>query len=211
MSNYPGWVLKNKSKGTYINKVGDKYYLYAAHSERIKGTNKVRRVSDGYLGRITENEGLIPPRDKVENSVITYEFGFSYAILCCTTKIHLGLRKSFVKNGDLVYVCSILQYIYGFYDNEIFKRSYLSFHFSNLIITNQFTDAQITGVERGVRMIKDNVLKYYADDFLKIKAYCSSVTLIRINKKLYRSEISESLLALSTKYSIIWEDALWLK
>ncbi len=52
--------MKFKKKGTYINKVGDKYYLYAAHSERVKGTNKVKRVSDGYLGRITETDGLIP-------------------------------------------------------------------------------------------------------------------------------------------------------
>ena len=44
---YPDWVLKHKIKGTYINCVGDKYYLYAAHSERILGTKKVKRVSDG--------------------------------------------------------------------------------------------------------------------------------------------------------------------
>ena len=60
---YPEWVMKHKKKGTYINRVGDKYYLYAAHSERIKGTGKVRRVSDGYLGRITEQDGLIPARN----------------------------------------------------------------------------------------------------------------------------------------------------
>ena len=37
-ADYPDWVMKYKEKGTYINKVGDKYYLYAAHSERVKGT-----------------------------------------------------------------------------------------------------------------------------------------------------------------------------
>jgi hypothetical protein len=211
MSNYPDWVLENKKKGTYINKVGDKYYLYAAHSERIKGTKKVRRVSDGYLGRITENEGLIPPKDKVNNSVITYEFGFSYAILCCTSKIHSGFRKSFVKNGDLIYVCSILHYIYGFYDDEIFKLSYLSFHFNDLSIDKSFTDAQIFGIERGTRMVTNAVLNHYGDDLPKISAYCSTVNLIRINKKLYRSEISKPLLALSTHYSIPWEDAKWPK
>ena len=62
-ADYPDWVMKYKKKGTYINKVGDKYYLYAAHSERVKGTDKVRRVSDGYLGRITEKDGLIPSHD----------------------------------------------------------------------------------------------------------------------------------------------------
>lgn len=41
---YPDWVMKYKKKGTYINKNGDMYYLYAAHSERIKGTNKVKKM-----------------------------------------------------------------------------------------------------------------------------------------------------------------------
>jgi len=81
MADYPEWVLAHKKKGTYINKVGDKYYLYAAHSERVKGTNKVKRISNGYLGRIAENEGLIPAIEKVKNSVSVYEFGLSFAVL----------------------------------------------------------------------------------------------------------------------------------
>ena len=74
MPNYPEWVLKHKKKGTYINVANGKYYLYAAHSERVPGTSKVRRVCDGYLGRITEKEGLIPPRDKVKGEIIVYEY-----------------------------------------------------------------------------------------------------------------------------------------
>lgn len=31
-ADYPEWVLKYKKKGTYINRAGDKYYLYATHS-----------------------------------------------------------------------------------------------------------------------------------------------------------------------------------
>ena len=54
MADYPEWVLKHKKKGTYVNFQNGKYYLYAAHSERVPGTNKVKRVSDGYLGRISE-------------------------------------------------------------------------------------------------------------------------------------------------------------
>lgn len=32
--------FKTQSKVNYINKVGDKYYLYAAHSERVPDTKK---------------------------------------------------------------------------------------------------------------------------------------------------------------------------
>ena len=42
---YPEWVMTHKKKGTYINRVGDKYYLYAAHSERIKGTGCIFRLN----------------------------------------------------------------------------------------------------------------------------------------------------------------------
>ena len=65
----------------YVNKSGGRYYVYAAHSERIKGTGKVRRVSDGYLGRITEDEGFIPARSRVGETVYAYEYGLSHAIL----------------------------------------------------------------------------------------------------------------------------------
>jgi len=81
MSNYPDWVLKHKKKGTYINVQNGKHYLYAAHSERIPGTDKVRRVSDGYLGRITEEDGFIPAKKKLPDSVFVYEYGVSETIL----------------------------------------------------------------------------------------------------------------------------------
>ena len=59
---YPEWVLKHKKKGTYVNCVKGRYYLYAAHSERIHGTKKVKRIFDGYLGRITDRMGLFLPK-----------------------------------------------------------------------------------------------------------------------------------------------------
>ena len=67
MATCPEWVLKSKEKGTYINVQNGKYYLYAAHLERIHGTNKVRRVSDGYLGWITEEDGFILAKRKLSD------------------------------------------------------------------------------------------------------------------------------------------------
>ena len=75
MANYPDWVLKHKRKGTYINRVKDKYYLYAAHSEREPGTGKVKRVCDGYIGRITEKDGLILSKPKIKGSIEVREYG----------------------------------------------------------------------------------------------------------------------------------------
>ena len=94
MADYPDWVLKHKVKDTYINCVKGKYYLYVAHSERIKGTDKVKRICDGYLGRITPEKGLIPPKDKVNGSVVFLEYGLSSIILSLCTNIHKGMRRS---------------------------------------------------------------------------------------------------------------------
>lgn len=211
MAEYPEWVMKYKEKGTYINRVGDKFYLYAAHSERIKGTNKVRRVCDGYLGRITKEEGLIPPKDKVKSVPVSYEFGLSFAILSCTTHIHLGLRKSFVKNGDLIYGCSILRYIFGFTDRELWESSYLSLHFSDVSFPDSFTDAQILGIDRGVRMISDTLLKVFGTDLEAVKAYFSLIRLIKVNDRLHCSQLPPQATALSEKYSIDWRNATWQK
>jgi len=57
--------MKYKSKGVYVNKVGDKYYLYLAHYVYDKKTKKNVRVSDGYLGCVTEKDDFIPAKDKV--------------------------------------------------------------------------------------------------------------------------------------------------
>lgn len=211
MADYPDWVMKHKKKGTYINKVGDKYYLYAAHSERIIGTDKIRRVCDGYLGRITEQEGLIPPKDKVVSPILTYEFGFSFAIYSCTSQILCGLRRTFTKYGDLVYVCAVLSFIYGMYDRELFESSYLHLRFDSVLYPDMFTSAQVSGIERGCRMITDTVNEYFGDDLPLIKAYFSNIHLVKINHKLYVSEFPAQTNALSEKYSIDWSNALWQK
>lgn len=209
MANYPAWVLAHKKKGMYINKVGDKFYLYSAHSERIKGTNKVKRVCDAYLGRITESDGLIPPKEKVNDIVITYEFGFSFAIISSTQKILSGLRKTFVKYGDFIYAASVLSYIYGYYNTDLYRLSYLSFHFPGLEFPEKPTEAHISGIERGCRMISDTMMKHFGDDLSLVKAYLSSINLIRINGKLYCSSISGTVKELSVKHHLNWEDAVW--
>lgn len=73
MKNYPDWVLKHKKKGTELRCIKGKYYLYQVHCVRENGKNK--KITDKYLGRITE-DGLIPPKDKVR-SVKVYEYGLS--------------------------------------------------------------------------------------------------------------------------------------
>lgn len=209
-SDYPDWVLQHKKKGTYINKVGDKYYLYAAHSERVRETGKIRRVCDGYLGRITEKDGFIPAKDKLQGAVIrTYELGFSYAVVSVTSNIHSGLRRSFVKNGDLIYACSILNYVFGIHNEQLFSASWLSLSFPELVYPDSFTEAQLAGIERGTRMITDTMERCFGDHLLQIKTLFSTVSLLSVNGIPYIPSLPEAVSELSDRYSIDWRNPLW--
>lgn len=209
-ADYPDWVMAHKKKGTYINKVGDKYYLYAAHSERVKETGRIRRVCDGYLGRITEKEGLIPAKDKLQGATIkTFELGFSYALVSVTANIHSGLRRSFVKNGDLIYVCSLLNYVYGMYSEQLFCSSWLSFRFPDLIYPVSFTGAQLTGIERGTRMITEMAVRSFGDELLAVRSLFQTVSLLSVNGILYLPSLPEGVATFSEKYDIDWRNPLW--
>lgn len=211
MANYPEWVLAHKKKGTYVNKVGDKYYLYAAHSERIPGTKRVKRVCDGYLGRITEKDGLIPPKDKVTSPVISYEFGLSSLTLSVCANIHKGLRRTFVVHGDFVMAASILTFIFGIYSEEIFRHSWLSLHFSSIDFPQNLTLAQKNGIDRGTRMVADTMEHTFGPDLPSVKAAFSLVTLSLINRRLYCCSPPESVTLFVEKYHLDWRPEPWQK
>lgn len=210
-ANYPEWVMKHKRKGTYVNKVGDKYYLYAAHSERVKGTNKVRRICDGYLGRITEQDGLIPPKNKLKSSPRVYELGLSYTILTVTPVIREGLSRSFHKYGDCVYSYSILLFIYGKYSEELFRNSYLAVYFPGILFPCRLSLAQTTGIERGERMIRDQMVRVFGGDLPGILSFFPDIRLVSVDGKYCLPQIPSDAAELSEKYSIDWRNGLWQK
>lgn len=205
MADYPDWVLKHKKKGTYVNVIKGKYYLYAAHSERVPGTKKVKRICDGYLGRITEEEGLIPTKDKVSGSVSVLEYGLSSTILTVCSKIHAGFRRSFTKNGDFVMVASILSFIYGVYTDEVFHLSYLCIRYPELDFKVPVSSEQAVGIERGVRMIADTLSRHFGDDLPDIRIFFRHIQKANVNGKQYLSEESDSARRLKEKYNLSWE------
>ena len=194
-SDYPDWVMKYKEKGTYINKVGDKYYLYAAHSERIKGTDKVRRVSDGYIGRITEKDGLIKSGSKLKSP----------------ENILDGFKRTFRKNGELVYSCAILEYIYGDYSQMLFEHSCLSLIFDTVVFPDKFSPSQLTGIERGTRMLNDVLPKVFGEDLSFLKSRFPDIRIVKVERTMYLCGTDEQTVAVSLKYGIDWGNGRWLR
>jgi len=206
MSNYPDWVIKIKEKGTFINYSNGKYYLYAAHSERVPGTSKVKRVYDEYLGRITEKDGLIPPKDKVSGDVYVLEYGLSATILFLCKDIYSGFRRSFKGRADFIMIASILSFIYGRYNEEIFKSSYLSVLISDVDFNKTPTSNQLTAIERGICMINDTLSKKFKTDKQEIMLHFQNVYKVRINNRFYVSNKSDTVNNLIKKYNIKWEE-----
>ena len=172
MADYPEWVLRHKKKGTYINFQNGKYYLYAAHSERIPGTNKVRRVSDGYLGRITEEEGLVPGKRKLSEPVHVFEYGLTETILSLSDNIHTGLGREFRGAADFVMAGGVLLLMYGEVRHEHYEVSWLSARLPELDMRKIPTGKQRVGMERAQRMIADTLKKRFGE------AYALAVTLL---------------------------------
>lgn len=208
MADYPDWVTRHKIKGTYIKHTKDKYYLYRGHSERVPGTKKVRFVCDEYLGRITQEEGLIPPKDKVSGTVFPYEFGLSCLILASCTNIHKGFRKTFVKYGDFIMAASVISYIYSDYSPELLSFSWLSLRFPQMPIPAALTDAQAAGIGRGRLMIADTLGRIFGDDLPAIRDSLSLVRLVRVNGRLYPGQMPQAAATLLDKYGIHLEDYL---
>lgn len=210
LADYPDWVLKHKKKGTYINYTNGKYYLYAAHSKRVPGTKKVRRVSDGYIGRITREDGLIPVRDKVSGDIIVFEYGLSMTAFVLCKNIYSALRREFKGNAGFVMVSSILLAIYGHCRQELYEQSCLSLEFPSLDMGKVPTDKQKTGIERGCRMVLDILKKTFGDNMEAASWHLAHVYKIKVNNRFYMSPISPAARELIQKHGIDGEELLWL-
>lgn len=208
-SNYPDWVLEYKQPGTYINKVGDKYYLYAAHSERVEGKKYPVRVCDGYLGRITQKDGFIPVKSKIQDVPQAFEVGLSYTFLSFSGHILSALEKSYRKYGTLVFCCSILSYIHEMHSRDLFLNSCLHILFPSVEYPGSFTRPQLVGIERGIRMLADTIPKRLGNDLGEILAYFPDVRLLKINGDYYLTPLTQKVSELSEKYGINWRNELW--
>ena len=111
---YPDWVIKCKEKGTEIRRFGSRYYLYKIKSIRKNG--KVKKLTLGYLGKITE-QGLI--KSKVEQTVekitggnITVkEYGATYFLVESNNDLIELLKKYFPGSWREIFVFALFRLI----------------------------------------------------------------------------------------------------
>lgn len=205
---YPDWVLKHKKKGTYINKVGNNYYLYAAHSEHIPGTaNKARRVCDGYLGRITEKDGFIPKKKK--ESPLSLEYGLSCAIVSLCKKPFLRIEQDYPTMSNEIIFRSILLFLYGENTPRLQHLSFISSFISDSFRSNEQIDFQI---QRTARMIHSTLTKLFpaSDDLAYFTEEMRNIHIIKIKRDWVISKLDNDTSKLIDSLHIKFEeDDLW--
>ena len=206
MADYPEWVLKHKRKGTYINYQNGKYYLYAAHSERIPGTDKVRRVSDGYIGRITEDDGLIPAKKRLSEAVYVYEYGLSDTILFLCENIWIGLGREYRKNKDYVMAAGTLLFMYGDIKKEYYETSWLSKRFPRLDMNRIPTEEQLVGIERVKRMIADTLDRHFKETLQEALVLLPLVQVVCMGNETKIAEIPEGVKEFLGKHEMSFEE-----
>lgn len=98
---FPEWALKHKTKGTEIREISGHYYLYKVTSKWDKIEKKPKKITEGYLGKITP-EGLIKPKkeqimESLKN-INVKEFGATDFLRKINTEIEERLKKIFLED-----------------------------------------------------------------------------------------------------------------
>lgn len=187
-ADYPEWVMKYKSKGVYVNKVGSTYYLYRAHSVYVKETKTYRRVSDGYIGRVTEKDGFIPVRDKINGDIEVYEHG----LVCFMSLLLKDVYKSLSRNRlrDSIMALAILKFL----DCCDYSETSL-FYLYKKSSPDKFSDDNVSSeADRVCRMLDHFVSsRISTDDWQYFRKALPSVHLVKANDKFYICRYSDEL------------------
>ena len=138
---YPDWVQRHKTPGTNISCIRGKYYLYAVSSVWDKEKKRARKVTDEYLGRITEG-GLVPPKRrlaKAPDSITVKEYGACAFVNDAGRDIFEKLAEIFPGRAEKLFSIAVIRAIHHcpFKRVEFFYgQSYLSEIFGCLNLSN---------------------------------------------------------------------------
>lgn len=174
---YPDWVMKHKKKGMYVNKVNETTYrIYRGHSERVKGTDKVKRVVDEYIGTITEAGGLIPTKAKVKGEVRSLRYG-GYGLLrwFCHSQIE-GILGRCGPLGPPLFVGAALQLLYGRADALAYEGDWLSMMHPDIPFPlDGEVERESLRMARGMRSTLSSALGEDLDEVVRASAYVCRV------------------------------------
>jgi hypothetical protein len=143
---YPDWVLRHKTAGTNISRIKGKYYLYAVSSVWNKEKGRAQKVTNEYLGRITE-DGLIPPKKKrplTPVSITVKEYGASKFLSDVGQDIFEKLAEVFPGRAEKIFSIAAIRAMHHcpfkrvefFYGQSYLSEIYGKINLSNTSLTS---------------------------------------------------------------------------
>ena len=116
---YPDWVETFRRPGTNITCIRGKYYLYEVTSKWDPEKKRARKKTGKYLGRITEEEGLIPPKEKEKTAehenISVREYGASSFLCEIGADILEELKYRFPEEGERIFTLAVLRVMERYY------------------------------------------------------------------------------------------------
>jgi transposase len=110
---HPEWAIKHKVKGTELRLINGKYYLYKITSKWDKEKKVTKKITLGMIGRITQEEGLIPKGQraiklKLQPSMRAKEYGATHALIdVLGSDIVEHLQKDFPEYWQTILVLAL--------------------------------------------------------------------------------------------------------
>lgn len=108
---YPDWVLKYKKKGTAIHNIRGHFYLYEIASQWDKKLKRARKITKGYLGKITP-KGLQKPKYKINRPTTCKEYGVSWFLLQDNKEVIERLKIYFPERWKEIFIFSVYRLMY---------------------------------------------------------------------------------------------------
>lgn len=108
---YPEWVLRHKTKGRAIHRIGNNYYLYEVTSRWDPNIKRARKITKGYLGVIVP-DGLRKPGYRRNKPTSVKEYGASVFLLQDNQDIVKKLKEYFFDWWKEIIVLSIIRLMY---------------------------------------------------------------------------------------------------
>ncbi|MEW6095757.1 MAG: transposase [bacterium] len=134
---YPNWVLKYKRKGTAIHKTGENFYLYEVTSIWDKRLKRARKITKGYLGRLTPI-GLKEPGYRINRPTTCKECGASLFLIEGNKEIIERLKEYFPIRWKELFTLSCFRLMYQS------PLKHMELHYHDSWLSEEFPDTYLS-------------------------------------------------------------------
>lgn len=148
---HPDWALAFKTKGTELRNIGGRFYLYRVSSKWNKEKKVTQKITHEMIGRITQEDGLIPKGTKRVNkkkegqiaeaslaNISTREFGASNYLAETSGDILDALKRHFPQTFREIFALAV---------NRVLHQSPLKnmeFLYENSMLAEHFQDLDLS-------------------------------------------------------------------